>query len=264
MKKYIIAGISAAIIAILVFGIVLLRKSDKELKNITTYSEFREWITTEAVGIAPGIIQGGNTPEEIEKFYTDNRESLKSEAYGESLFQHYELIVMVVEITEDFKNYDGSSEQEAIVKKVIKGTGIEEGKEITVLSSMSPAVFNEENEPLFAANYGFVIPKPGDKCLIVAEESEISENLERPQYRMVVNSFTCLNLENDKVAIAEENPSIDEILDCQFYVKSELDVKYVLEIKHEILRYYGVEEEPEHAEGDKVQEDVDETADRKK
>ncbi len=242
MKKYIIAGISVAIIAVLVFGMVQLSKPDKELKNITTYNEFKEWITTEAVGVATGIINGGNTAEEVEEFYTDNRESLKSAAYGKSSFQHYEPIVMVVEITEDFRNYDGSAEQGAIVKKVIKGTEIEEGREISVVRPLSPVTFNEENEPLFAAHYGNIIPKPGDECLIIVEESEISDELECPQYRITVNSFTCLSLDNDKVAIADENPSIEELLDSQFYVNSELDVKYVLEIKHEILQYYGLED----------------------
>lgn len=163
-------------------------------------------------------------------------------AYGESMWIHYEFCVMVIEAGNMYIQHDGTYEQNAIIKEVIQGCKYEEGTEITIVGLYGCSV-TEEGEVKLMTPYGRPPFRSGEKYLLFCEESELSAEMEKPQFRTIVGSYSYLSLSNNNVVALEENPTVDEILNSEFVVRKMLSAPYVLEYKQEILEYYGVSAE---------------------
>ncbi len=247
MKKYVIIFIIIIAIGVSIGAIIMNKQNDSGQKEITKYEEYLDWIKkaqNEKNVEHHGIFSGGDTEEECKEFYTENREHFLSSSKGENKMMHGTFCAILVQAGDDYIPYDGTFEQNAIIKEVYQGCKYEKGTEISVIH-MGGASVDSEGNVLLTTAYGLTPFIPGDTYLLFCEETELSYEMDKPQFRSLIGGMSYLNIKNNKVTVIEEDVSVEEILESEFIAGDSYSEKYLLDIKHEILENYGLLEEEE-------------------
>lgn len=247
MKKFLLVFIAVIIIGIAVAAVIMSRQNDSGQKQIKTYDEYVEWLTElQEKGKLEfdGVSKMGDSKEECEEFFTENREKFLKMAKGEPSMLHGEFCAMLVEVGEDYIPYNGTYEQNAVIKEVFRGCNYEEGTEISVVQMGGATAYDNGETTLFFA-YNMKPMIPGDTYLLFCEETELSYEMDKPQFRTCIGLFSNININNNNVIIVGEDTPVEDIFNAEILVGDPYSDEYLLEIRNEMLREYGLLEEEE-------------------
>ena len=130
-------------------------------------------------------------------------------------------------------------DNKAIIKKVIKGCEYSEETEISVINIGGTRVDEDGNVKLTFGRCNFPMI-PGDRYLLFCEETEISDEMSKPQFRSFVGEWTYINLDNSNVLEISDETTIEEILSHSMATEDPYAAKYFLEMREEILNDYYI------------------------
>ncbi|MGN0165505.1 MAG: hypothetical protein ACI39R_04925 [Lachnospiraceae bacterium] len=245
MKKFWIFFVIIILLGIGVSVFFMSKQNDAGQKGITTYEGYVAWLkqVQEKGKLSySGETTAGNTEKEVEEFYENNREHFFKISQGNPSFIHGTFCAMLVEAGDEYIPYDGTFEQNVFIKKVFEGCSYEEETDISVIFNFGASSDSEGNVTLNTA-YGQPPLIPGDTYLIFCEETELSADMNRPQFRVFAGANSYLNVNNNKVTVISSGVTVDEVLKSEFIVGEQYSESYLLKIKNEILKNYGLLDE---------------------
>lgn len=242
MKKNIFLFTSVVILGVIIALIIISRQNDAGITEVKTYDEYVKWLTKvqseEKLEII-GIHSGCESEKECKEYFESKHESFTQISKGSPVFLHGEFSAMIVEVGETYLQYNGSFEQNAIIKKVFTGCEYPEETEISVITVGGTRVDEDGNVKLTFSRCNFPMI-PGERYLLFCEETEISDEMSKPQFRSFVGEWTYINLDNSKVLEITDETSIEEILSYSMVTEDSYATKYFLEIREEILKNYDL------------------------
>lgn len=238
MKKFIVLVITLVLVVVGVCIFIINKQPDSGIDDVSTYDEYVQWLKKQELSYK-GYIGGEQTEEDIKEFYTDNEEKLLEVTRGISPYLHYEFCAIIVEAGDMYKQYDNTFEQSAVIKEVIEGCKYQNGTEITIVQNFGTNIDEDGNVELFTG-YGKAPLIPGDKYIVFCEETELSSDLDKPQFRILIGSYSYLSLSNNNVTVVDENTTVEEVLNSEFITTSMLDAPYLLDLKQKVFDYYDI------------------------
>ena len=245
MKKFILIFVCIVVFGVSIATIIMSRQSDAGYKGITTYEEHVRWVVNYQENndiTLKGLGYPSKSEEEAKEFYENNENFIKV-SKGNAAFMHGEFCAMLVEAGEDYLPYTGTFEQNAIIKEVYAGCKYEVDTEISLVQMGGVNISSDTDEVSIQFAYQNLPMVPGEEYLVFCEETELSYEMERPQFRTYAGANSIVSVDNDSVLVVDENTSVEDIFNAGIATKDAYGADYYEEYRKIILQNYGLYEE---------------------
>lgn len=235
MKKILIISAVMAIAAFAYSKYQLSGTVDNNLKGISTYYEMQEALSGYPVLTIEDLYVDAPDSDSVVQSLLEQKETIIDKLSADSMLVHGEYNVFEVTVNDYFKLYPDSYVQKANVTKVIVGNNEMTGKEI-VLSQIY-GLYDTEDGTFVIGTRGRNFLKPGYSYLVFCEKCEISDYLDTPSYRTLINQFSTVCL-SEEAMVAPNGAEYSDFTGCEFLIREQNVADAVENVKEYIVSNY--------------------------